>query len=115
MIEVISLGLSSSSKVLAPLAYDMINEKNPRTSSCTLSDEIPLGLDWKKSFVTEIMFRPGLMDGNKADACLATALENRSLMASRGSGAVTCTPHDKPAALPPFSGVLMVHGLQVLS
>lgn len=70
-----------------------INEKNPRTSASTLPDGISMTLDWKKSFVTYIMFVTGLMDGSRGESWSAvTALENRSLMASKGNGAVFVVP-----------------------
>lgn len=55
-------------------------------SGFTLLEDIPLGLDWKNSVVTYTMLLTGLMDGSSAESSVDTALENRSLIASRGNG-----------------------------
>ncbi len=59
IIEVLNLGLLFSYTGgcwfgAAALAYEITREKNPSTSDLTLSDEIPLGSDWK-SVVSQIL------------------------------------------------------------
>ena len=108
-------GKDDDDMLLTPLAYVRISEKNPSTSALTLSDEMSLGLDWKKSFVTYTMFLTGLIDGSRAESwSFAIALEKRSLMASRGNGAVICGAHLNPANPPPVAGAVIFQGLQVL-
>lgn len=92
IIEVNSLGLLSSSCCPAFLAYDKISEKNPSTSALTLSAEIVFGLLWKKSLLTHTIFSKRIV-GSRSEGVSTITLEKRSLMPSRGNGAVTCGPH----------------------
>ena len=95
----------------------MTRERNPSTSALTLSGEIPFGLDWKKSCVTDTMFLDeALPAGSKEElASSSSAVAKRSLMASKGKGAVTCVDQTKDPTVPPNLGEITFHGLHSLS
>ena len=89
-------------------------EKNPRTSCLTEPEEIPLGLDSKNLDVTETMFFPGLIAGSRGEVTGVTiAAAKRSLMASKGNGAVACTDQYRESELK-TEGAVTFHGLQLL-
>ena len=93
----------------------MTREKNPSTSALTLSGEIPFGLDWKNFLVTDTTFLEALIDGSKGDVTgVIRAAAKRSLMASKGKGAVTCVDHIKSPAPLPVAGLDTAHGLHLL-
>lgn len=61
------------------------------------------------------MFLEGLVKGSKGEPRGSTsALAKRSLMASKGKGAVTCVDQEKELALLPVIGLDIDHGLQLL-
>lgn len=79
-------------------------------SCLTEPGEIPLGLDWKNLDVTETMFfLPAGLLGSREEV---TGVK-RSLMASKGTGAVACTSHVRESGLK-TEGAVTSHGLQLL-
>ena len=93
----------------------MTRERNPSTSALTLSGEIPFGLDWKNCWVTDTMFIEDLKDGSKGEVTgLTSAAAKRSLIASKGKGAVTCVDQLKSPAPLPVLGLDIAHGLHLL-